>query len=74
MLRTLDFGHTWETLSLPEAPNSTIWGLATHAAEANRILAFSLFGEVYMSDDAGTSWRKIDRAFGEIRTAVWLPA
>jgi len=28
---------------------------------------------VYVSEDAGASWRKIARDFGEIRTAVWLP-
>jgi hypothetical protein len=54
-------------------PNGTIWGIATHPADTNRILAFSLFGEVYVSDDAGESWRKIAREFGEIRAAVWLP-
>ncbi len=73
VLRTTDYGETWETLRLPVQPNATIWGLATHPADANRILAFSLFGEVYMSDDAGDSWRKIAREFGEIRTAAWLP-
>ncbi len=50
-----------------------MWGLATHPADANRILAFSLFGEVYISEDAGESWHKIAREFGEIRTAVWVP-
>ena len=73
VLRTRDYGANWETLKLPVQPNATIWGLATHPADANRILAFSLFGEVYVSDDAGESWRKIAREFGEIRTAVWLP-
>ena len=57
----------------PTQPNATMWGLATHPADANRILAFSLFGEVYISEDAGESWRKIAREFGEIRTAVWVP-
>jgi hypothetical protein len=46
------------------------WCLATHPADADRIVAFSLFGEVYVSEDAGTSWRKIAREFGEIRAAV----
>jgi hypothetical protein len=39
----------------------------------DRIVAFTLFGEVYVSEDAGASWRKIAREFGEIRAAVWLP-
>jgi hypothetical protein len=50
-----------------------VWGLATHPGNADRIIAFSLFGEVYVTEDAGASWRKIPREFGEIRAAVWLP-
>jgi photosystem II stability/assembly factor-like uncharacterized protein len=73
VLRSTDAGERWEILHLPAQANSTIWGLATHPAEANRILAFSLFGEVYVSDDAGDSWAKIGREFGEIRAAAWLP-
>jgi hypothetical protein len=33
----------------------SLWGLATHPADANRIVAFSLFSEVYVSEDAGAS-------------------
>ena len=74
VLRTRDFGHTWEALKLPDRSNSTIWGFATHPADGHRILAFSLFGEVFISEDAGDSWTKVPREFGEIRTAAWLPA
>lgn len=73
ILRTTNCGETWEILRLPVPPNATIWGFATHPANANRILAFSLFGEVYISDNAGDSWSKVAREFGEIRTAAWLP-
>jgi photosystem II stability/assembly factor-like uncharacterized protein len=73
VLRSTNAGETWETLRLPAQPNSTIWGLATHPADADRVLAFSLFGEVYVSEDAGDSWGKIPREFGEIRAAAWLP-
>jgi hypothetical protein len=50
-------GETWEILPLPTQPNATVWGLATHPADANRIVAF--FGEVYVTEDARASWRKI---------------
>ena len=73
VLRTADGGQTWDVLELPVRPNATMWGLATHRADAGRIVAFSLFGEVYVSEDAGDAWRKIPRSFGEIRTAAWLP-
>ena len=74
VLRSSDGGQTWRSLPLPTRPNATMWGLATHPADAARIVAFSLFGEVYVSEDAGESWRKIAREFGEIRAAAWLPA
>jgi len=73
VLRTTDHGKSWTVLSLPARPNATIWGLATHPADPRRIVAWSLFGEVYVSEDAGESWRQIPRAFGEIRAAAWLP-
>jgi photosystem II stability/assembly factor-like uncharacterized protein len=73
VLRTANVGKTWEVLTLPTQPNGTVWGLATHPADANRIVAFSLLGEVYVTEDAGGSWRKIGREFGEIRAAAWVP-
>lgn len=73
VLRTTDFGQRWEVLPLSTPANATLWGLATHPADPHRIVAFTLFGEVHISEDAGESWRKIPREFGEIRTAVWLP-
>lgn len=73
VLRTRDFGQRWEVLPLPTPANATLWGMATHPADANRIVAFTLFGEVYVTEDAGASWRKMPREFGEIRTAAWVP-
>ena len=73
VLRTTDYGQRREVLVLPTPANATLWGIATHPASADRIVAFTLFGEVYVSEDAGKSWRKIARDFGEIRTAVWVP-
>lgn len=73
VLRSSDGGQSWQSLSLPVRPNATMWSLATHPADGNRVVACSLFGEVYLTEDAGESWRKIPREFGEIRTAAWLP-
>ena len=73
VLRSKNFGKSWDILKLPGQANATVWGLATHPADAERIVAFSLFGEVYVTEDAGTSWRKVAREFGEIRAAAWLP-
>jgi photosystem II stability/assembly factor-like uncharacterized protein len=73
VLRSKNFGKSWDILKLPGQANATVWGLATHPAVGDRILAFSLFGEVYVTEDAGASWRKVAREFGEIRAAAWLP-
>jgi photosystem II stability/assembly factor-like uncharacterized protein len=73
VLRSKNFGENWQVLTLPTQPNATVWGLAAHPADANRIVAFTLFGEVYVTENAGESWRKLGRDFGEIRAAVWLP-
>lgn len=72
ILRSSDGGQTWQSLPLPVRPNATMWSLATHPADASRVVACSLFGEVYVTEDAGESWRKIAREFGEIRTAAWV--
>src|SRR5439155_3460903 len=33
VLRTANFGKSWEILPLPTQPNATVWGLATHPAD-----------------------------------------
>jgi photosystem II stability/assembly factor-like uncharacterized protein len=71
--RTVDGGETWQTCPLPVEPNSPLYGFATNPANPNRILCFSLFGEIYISEDAGDSWQKVKREFGEIRAIAWLP-
>jgi photosystem II stability/assembly factor-like uncharacterized protein len=73
VLRSSDGGQSWQSLPLPVRPNATMWGVTTHPADPNRVVAWSLFGEVYLTEDAGESWRKVPREFGEIRTAAWLP-
>jgi hypothetical protein len=44
-----------------------------HTAPTPTIVTFSLFGEVYVTEDDGASWRKIAREFGEIRAVIWVP-
>jgi photosystem II stability/assembly factor-like uncharacterized protein len=71
--RSRDCGQTWETLPLPLAPNGTIWNLATHAADPDFLLASSVNGEVFCSTDAGDSWSKFAREFGEVHALIWVP-
>jgi hypothetical protein len=54
-------------------PNSPLYGFAVNAAKPERVLAYSLFGEIYTSEDAGDSWQKVQREFSEIRAIAWQP-
>jgi photosystem II stability/assembly factor-like uncharacterized protein len=71
--RTTDGGKTWAACALPVEPNSVIYWLATNPADPNIVVANSLHGYVYTSVDAGESWQKNRREFGEIRALAWVP-
>lgn len=71
--RSKDGGKTWEAVSLPVEPNSTIYWFATHPSDPNIIVANSLNGYVYTSGDRGDSWKKLKREFGEVRALAWMP-
>jgi hypothetical protein len=59
---------------MPGRANSTVWNFAVHAADPVLIYAASVSGEVYRSTDAGASWEKLAREFGEVRALAWAPA
>jgi len=71
--RSRDGGRSWQMLSLPAEPNSPIWNFATHAADPGLIVACSHYGELFASDNAGDSWKKLRREFTEIRAVSWVP-
>lgn len=71
--RTVDGGKTWAAAALPVEPNSVVYWLATNPADPNIVVANSLHGYVYLSADAGASWSKVRREFGEIRAIAWVP-
>jgi photosystem II stability/assembly factor-like uncharacterized protein len=71
--RSKDGGESWERLALPVTPNSPIWAFATHRADPGLIFACSHYGELFASEDAGDSWRKLPRELTEIRALVWTP-
>ena len=60
----------------PEDPTSwgasspVVYWLATHRAAPDVIVGVSLFGYVYLSEDGGQNWRKLDREFGEVRSVT----
>ena len=70
--RSRDRGTTWEALTLPVKPNGTVWDLATHPSDPDFILASTINGQVFYSADAGDSWAKIGREFGEVHALAWV--
>jgi photosystem II stability/assembly factor-like uncharacterized protein len=71
--RSSDGGATWCSATMPGRANSTIWNFAVHPADPDLVYASSVSGEIYRSTDAGTSWLKLEREFGEIRALAWTP-
>ena len=62
------------TVSLPVAPNSLIYWISSHKERPNVIVAASLLGYVYVSEDGGDSWQKLQKEFGEVRSVALLPS
>jgi photosystem II stability/assembly factor-like uncharacterized protein len=71
--RSKNGGEKWETLPLPIPPNSPMWTFATNPADPELILTCSHYGQVFISEDGGDSWRKVRREFTEIRSLAWVP-
>ena len=71
--RTRDGGGTWEAAALPVLPNSAVYWLATHPETSDVIVAVSIFGYVYLSEDGGETWTKTRREFGHVRTVAVTP-
>ena len=72
--RSRDGGKTWDAAPLPVEPNSVVYWFATHASLPEVIVAATLYGYVYVSDDGGESWNKLDKEFGEIRAVALTPS
>jgi len=68
--RSTDGGRTWTKAALSDAPNSHFYSVAFHPTRPNLALAVTIYGYVYLSDDAGLTWTKSKREFGEVRSAV----
>lgn len=73
MVRTKDGGATWEVLKLPVKPNSGVFGIAVHPSNPKRLVATTLFGQIYLSEDGGDTWVKSERETNELRAVKWVP-
>ncbi|MGH7838016.1 MAG: VPS10 domain-containing protein [Candidatus Binataceae bacterium] len=70
---TTDGGVTWNACRLPVEANSVVYWIATHPSNPDVVVASSIHGYVYTSLDAGATWSKNRREFGEIRAISWMP-
>ena len=71
--RSVDGGDTWDAVDLPVAPNSVVFWLGTHAGVPDVIVAVSLYGYIYLSENGGDTWGKLAKEFGEIRAVLVTP-
>lgn len=72
--RSRDNGASWDDAGLPGTVNSTVWWVATHAADPMLLFCCTVLGQMFRSTDGGETWQKLKREFGEIRTMLWRPA
>jgi photosystem II stability/assembly factor-like uncharacterized protein len=73
LYRSRDHGHTWERVALPVAPESSVYFMATHAADPNLLFVATNLGQIFRSTDGGETWSVLPRRLPEVRALVWLP-
>lgn len=73
LLRSRDYGRSWQNAGLPGALESTVWCVATNAADPMLIFACTNLGELFRSSDGGESWTRLPHVFGELRALHWRP-
>jgi len=71
--RSANGGDSWDPAVLSHSPNSHFYHIATHSGQPDLMVAATFFGYVYVSRDAGLTWAKLQREFGEIRGLAWAP-
>jgi hypothetical protein len=74
LMRSRDFGETWEDAGLAGETKSTPWCIATNPADPNLIFVSTVFGKFFRSTDGGETWTKLPRELGETRSLLWLPS
>src|SRR2546429_965879 len=70
--RSQDGGQTSGTPPLPREPHSQISCLATHPSDPNLVLASTLYGQLFMSHDAGDAWRKVRQEVSQGPALAWV--
>jgi len=71
--RSRDHGAHWERVPLPAEIQSSVYFMATNAADPMLFFVATNLGQLFRSTDGGESWVALKRRLGEIRTMTWLP-
>jgi photosystem II stability/assembly factor-like uncharacterized protein len=71
LLRSRDYGRTWQDAKLPGTRESSVWCIAVDPADPMLIFACTNLGEVFRSTDGGESWVTLPHVFGELRALHW---
>jgi photosystem II stability/assembly factor-like uncharacterized protein len=72
LLRSTDFGKTWQDVGLPGTINSTPWCVASQASCPQTVFTVTNLGQLFRSTDGGAQWIKLEREFGEVRAMALI--
>ncbi len=68
LLRSVDYGASWQDVGLPGSLNSTPWCVASHVSDPEVVFSVTNLGQLFRSLDGGLTWAKLPREFGEVRS------
>lgn len=68
-----DGGQSWTRAKTDTVPNSTVYWMGLHPDVPDVVVATTVFGQVYLSDDGGNTLSQLSREFGEIRAVSLSP-
>jgi len=74
LMRSRDYGETWQDAGLPGELKSTPWCIAINPADPQVMFVSTCFGKYFRSTDGGESWTRLARELGETRALLCLPA
>jgi photosystem II stability/assembly factor-like uncharacterized protein len=73
LFRSRDHGTHWENVALPVELESSLYFMATNAADPNLIFIAANLGQIFRSEDGGERWTVLPRRLPEVRAMAWLP-
>lgn len=69
-----DGARTWQLCTTDKEPSSCFWSIHVNPGDPKLMAAGTKYGELYLSRDAGKTWKKEWRTFPEITDVRWVPA